>query len=135
MAKWTPEEYETLRRMKLEGFDGAEIGKRLGRTVDAIDHKWMRLNETPERTAKRKAAAKISNARYRKREYRIIAHPHTKIVVIPKPTEELWRRLQAARDLQSPCSILLGEPPPGFSALDCRPLPLHKVSLHRGAFL
>ena len=120
--RWSDEETQRLLDlMKTHGRDFKAIGKLMGRTNQSCEHRWRWINMPADQLERRNAA----EAR-RKREMRAAeASPDDankydfivrKTMIIPDDVFiERDRRLGAPRTIGS---LILGDPPPGYSALD-----------------
>lgn len=121
---WTPEEIETLHRLRRIKTPIAAICAELGRTVHSVKHRLEWDGKTAESRQKRRARikqrrAEVSGAGVGRHDLNSL---NLELGVGPRPTSELLcerdRRLQIApRDLTA---ALCGDPLPGFSALDRR---------------
>jgi hypothetical protein len=113
--KWTPAEIETAQRMRSEGCFYGEIDAALGRPKGSSCGKLYRDNEPEEGKARRRLRLK----RVRAEDY--TQRQSCGVELGSKASEAML----AARDLRSEAAgrrdlsaALLGDPPPGFSALD-----------------
>lgn len=95
---WTEAEIEQLAALKRERLSNAEIGRRLGRTRDAVGQKWQRLGDARERIQPALSAAPGQDAADELRLARESAAP-ARATVTPFWREdvdpgELWQRVE-----------------------------------------
>lgn len=122
--RWTDYDRARLLEMKAKGMFFADIGKRLGRTKNAVAEQWRWLSKGEEW----RAARRVQTAEYRRkwgmvyrREY--IDRTEATIIAsaINRPSSELmaaaWAKSTAPQTLTG---ALMGDPPLGYSALDRR---------------
>jgi hypothetical protein len=121
LNRWSDEETQRLRElMKTHGRDFKAIGKLMGRTHQSCEHRWRWINMPADQLARRNAAEAK-----RKKELRATEaaekNPNGYDFIVRKsiiPADvfiERDRRLGAPRTIGS---LILGDPPPGYSALD-----------------
>jgi hypothetical protein len=122
LNRWSDEETQRLRElMKTHGRDFKAIGKLMGRSHQSCEHRWRWINMPADQLARRNAAEAK-----RKRELRaanpVDENPCKYDFVVRKTMSipddvftERDRRLGAPRTIGS---LILGDPPPGYSALD-----------------
>lgn len=103
--RWTEDEIELLKRRKAEGIKADVIASELGRTKSSVNERWRWMINNEEIKARR-----------RRRSANIIVRDAPNNV----PNDVLIER---ERRLTAPLTInclILGDPRPGFSALDRR---------------
>lgn len=99
--KWTKDESNLAARLRSEGIDDAEIGRRLDRTAMSV-HRHLYTREHPEQSIVSMRDLDLSCA--------VISRP------TPEMLEDRFRRqLMPTRDLTG---ALMGDPPVGLSALE-----------------
>jgi hypothetical protein len=122
--RWTDYDRARLLEMKAEGKFFSEIGRRLGRSKNAVAEQWRWLSKGEEWRARRRVETAAYRRRWGKtqrREY--LDHNQQRFVaeVVNRPSQELLadatKRLIAPRTLTG---SLCGDPPVGYSALDRR---------------
>lgn len=119
---WDEEETQRLRDlMKTHGRDFKAIGKLMGRTHQSCEHRWRWINMPADQLERRNAAEAKRKKELRAAEasegpakaYDFIVR---KTMIVPDDVfTERNQRLAAPRTIGS---LILGDPLPGFSALD-----------------
>ncbi len=122
-ARWTQDEDTLMQRMRLAGATFEEVAVQVGRAVSTVHNRVRWISMTPEQRAMR-----ATRIRERKREKP--SHPYLRgtgirelndyVRITPCPqalAERAWRARLAPRDLTA---SFMGDPLPGFSALDRR---------------
>jgi hypothetical protein len=114
--RWTPEEINEVRRLREEvGLTWPEIGEKLGRLPARCKAKWgnvrcrLRLTKSRERIAELQPDEVVMSSVGVRKE------------PPPEALAEREARIDAA-NLQSLGGTLMGDPPPGFSALEREPV-------------
>jgi hypothetical protein len=104
--RWTEEETALLKQRKAEGVKHKVIAFELGRSMFAVAERWRWLNSSEEIKQNRRRVQRLSQSG-----------------IITRSPRELPRDVLAERNhrLSLPLTIgqiVLGDPPPGYSALD-----------------
>jgi hypothetical protein len=114
---WSPEEIETAKKMRADKFTFLVIAERLGRTQWSVRARLDREAMTPEQL---RARDRGNNARRSLRNRRPLDdHLH-----LAGPTPEMVAKLLDERDERCAVeprdltAILMGDPLPGYSALE-----------------
>lgn len=114
---WPPEDIQTMLDMKEAGKRNQDIAAALGRTESAVETRLRYQRMSAEQ--KRERALTAEKMR-REKGVPVRNSPHY-VATNPKPTADRWaerdRRLYSPRPVGS---WLMGDPPPGYSALDRR---------------
>lgn len=113
--KWTDEEVAALLKLKTNSMPLRTLALRLGRTTTSITEKLRLINMTQHDRQKRRDRINMHRyGRYAMKTHHIVAAPRP----APDALAERDIRLSIApRDLTA---VLLGDPLPGYSALDRR---------------
>lgn len=115
---WSEQETATLYEMKAARFSEVAIAARINRTVHAVNERWRWVNMTEE--AKQARRERVNAARCVKRNLQGHTRKPTSQfnLVIPESVfEDRNRRINTPRSLGAE---LMGDPHPGYSALDRR---------------
>jgi hypothetical protein len=115
--KWSDEETQRLLdHMKVHGRDFKRIGKLMGRTHQSCEHRWRWINMPPDQLKSRSAREAARKAKLRQLE-KGVRHdlPVRKMIVPDDVIVERDQKLSAPITIGS---LILGDPPPGYSALD-----------------
>ena len=117
--EWSDEETAALQQHLADRKKLREIAELIGRPVSSISNKVARLTADP-----RRREARLAEKRERDAVYHVIApynHEYPESVLKGRPSVEALRErdLRLAAPLTPNC-IILGDPPPGYSALDRR---------------
>ncbi len=118
--KWEAHETQLLRSMREEGCKFQEIADKLNRTFSSVQEQWRWNNRDEDQKQQRRDRINLNRNRRSNGFTRYgPASGHRAQQVIARPTETLLeereRRLAAPRTLSQ---RLLGDPAPGYSALD-----------------
>lgn len=113
---WSAEDWQRVQDMLKDGKTPLQIGASVGRTAHQVRSK-IQWERTPEQ--KREERRLLINARRNASgEYKSTPRPHGYVAghrPAPGMLEEAQRRLYAPRTISQ---MLMGDPPPGYSALD-----------------
>jgi hypothetical protein len=110
MRHWTPEQDAQLLELRSQGLQYRKISQILGRSVDALDrrHRLLIMSD-----------AARAEMREHKNELRRVNRMHKERAAPINIPEDVWAernaRITAPRTVSA---SLLGDPPPGYSALD-----------------
>ena len=117
--KWTKEESETLVRLRMLSISFEEIASRLNRTRKAVEWRWQVLHFTPEKKERYRQSKNANSGKYRKRAKKTnpLRFVPEKMLAPDIVLIERDIRLAARRTITA---SIMGDPPPGFSALDRR---------------
>jgi hypothetical protein len=116
---WSEEETQRLLDlMKTHGRDFKTICKLMGRTPQSCEHRWRWINMPDAQLKSRSAREAARKAKIRGLE-KGIRHdlPVRKMIVPDEVMSERDKRLSAPVTINA---LILGDPRPGFSALDRR---------------
>jgi hypothetical protein len=116
---WSEEETQRLLDlMKTHGRDFKTIGRLMGRTHQSCEHRWRWINMPADQLERRNKGEAARKAKIRNLE-RGAKHdlPVRKMIIPDHVIIDQQRRLSAPLTISS---YVLGDPPPGFSALDRR---------------
>jgi hypothetical protein len=120
VGRWSPDEIQTLARMRREGASDPAIAAALDRTVKSVECKWQYLNLSEEGREvrrqgmrKRRIAAGIQSKRVGKDD-RIMKMDR------PDPMSMQAREIRLSICPRDLTALICGDPLPGYSALDRR---------------
>lgn len=120
---WTDDEIATLLRMAGEGVPWPEICGRVGRTRDGVIAKYqlvLRGMPRAEAAVVKGRRAMATAERAEKYVAALDAKSPLAARTIASPKQIADRDARERARLASPGAVLLGDPPPGWSALDQR---------------
>jgi hypothetical protein len=115
--RWSEEETQILLdHMKTHGRDFKTIGKLVGRTHQSCEHRWRWINMPADQLENRNKRELARKAKIRQLE-KGMKHdlPVRKLIVPDRVLIERERRVSAPVTINS---LILGDPLPGYSALD-----------------
>lgn len=115
--RWSDEETQRLLdHMKTHGRDFKAIAKLMGRTHQSCEHRWRWINMPADQLKNRSTREAARKAKLRKLE-KGAKHdlPVRKLIVPDDVLFDRDRRISAPITINS---LVLGDPVPGFSALD-----------------
>lgn len=110
MRHWTPEQDAQLMELRSQGLQYRKISQILGRSIDALDrrHRLLIMSD-----------AARAEMREHKNELRRVNRTHNDRAAPINIPNDVWAernaRLTAPRTVSA---SILGDPPPGYSALD-----------------
>lgn len=120
---WTDAEIATLLRLAGDGVPWPEISGEIGRTCDGVIAKYqLVLRDMPQAEAAvvKGRRAKATAARAEKAVAALDAKNPLAARTIASPKQLADRDARERARIASPGALLLGDPPPGWSALDQR---------------
>lgn len=117
LAKWSPEDLETLKRLLREGKTHAQIACVLNISVERVKNRVCWDNLSGWQREKRLQANNRRRLGGRTLTYRRSDNPTTASKPKPEVLEEAARRMSAPRTLTG---AIMGDPPIGYSALERR---------------
>jgi hypothetical protein len=116
--QWTTKELHDLRHLHGTGMTYEALAERFGRSVSAIKAQLQHFTVGGNRLRERRAR---ENARRRDmygRGVKINSHPHRGVRPDLDAVEEMYKRRQL--EPRSGTAAIMGDPLPGYSALDKR---------------
>lgn len=112
-TRWSIDENASLFRLKAEGRSIEMIAARIGRSLDSVKERWRWVNKTEEQRQERRTQINMT------RNHKALVPGRSYATVARRPSEEILA--ERDRRVATPRTIgawLLGDPPPGYSALD-----------------
>lgn len=114
-VRWSAAETQQLRDLvSVHGRHWDKIGAIMSRSAKSVQHRWFFLNSTPD---ERRAGRKLDLSDKKPRSY-IHGHPGASVRPLDIPEEVLIERNLRVSTPRTIGAAILGDPPPGYSALD-----------------
>jgi len=111
--RWTVEETASLKQMKADGYKNKVIAFKLSRTEMSVAERWRWINKSEELKERRRLQVHQNRQLWRSNQAENIVTRSFRAV--PEVLAERDYRLSLPRTIGQ---IVLGDPPPGYSALD-----------------
>ena len=111
--RWTDDETAMLKQLKAEGYKNKVIAFKLERTEISVAERWRWVNKSEDMKEKRRLQVHQNRKLWRSTQAENVVTRAFRAV--PEVLAERDYRLSLPRTIGQ---IILGDPPPGYSALD-----------------